>query len=184
MEGIVGIFRSRFAADSAVDGLREVGFPAERIAFMTPEISESELALIPTTDAEEPGIGKAISAYLGGVVGASGGLALGTAIAGSLVPGVSPVVAAGLAAGALFGAGGAAAGAAVGEGVERTLDTGIPRDDLPFYTELLKGGRSVVIAFADTKEMEQAAELVLRNHGAEDPAHARKRLEARRSEAA
>ena len=184
MEEIVGIFKSRATADAAVDGLRAIGFPAQRIAFMTPEITEFELARIPTTDAEEPGIGKVLIGYVGGVVGASGGLTLGTVIAGALVPGVGAMVAAGLAAGALFGAGGAAVGTAIGDEMERALDTGIPRDDLPFYAELLKQRRSVVIAFADSKEMEEAAHLVLKNHGAEDPAEARERLQQHRSKAA
>jgi hypothetical protein len=184
MEEIVGIFRSRASADAAVDALCAVGFGPERIAFMTPEITEAELARVPTTDAEAPGIGKALIGYVGGVVGASGGLALGTAVAGALVPGVGAMVATGLAAGALLGAGGAAVGAAIGDEMERTLDTGIPRDDLPFYAKLLKQGRSVVIAFADSKEMEEAAHLVLKNHGAEDPAQIRERLQEHRSKAA
>jgi hypothetical protein len=184
MEEIVGIFDSRAAADAAVDGLRAVGFSAQRIAFMTPEITEAELARVPTTDAEEPGIGKAITGYVGGVVGASGGLALGTVIAGALVPGVGAMLAAGLAAAALFGAGGAAVGTAIGNDMERTLDTGIPRDDLPFYGQLIQQGRSVVIAFADSNEMEEAAHLVMRNYDADDTSDARKRLQEHRSKAA
>ncbi len=184
MEEIVGIFQSRASADLAVDALRAVGFSPQRIAFMTPEITASELARLPTTDAEAPGIGKALTGYVGGVVGAGGGLALGTAIAGALVPGVGAMVAAGLAAGALLGAGGAAVGTAIGDEMERTLDTGIPRDDLPFYTGLLKQGRSVVVAFADSKELVQAGLLVLEKHGAEDPSDARKRLQEHRSKAA
>jgi len=184
MEEIVGIFQSRAAADAAVDGLLAVGFGPDCVAFMTPEITDSDLARIPTTDAEAPGIGKALTTYLGGVIGAGGGLALGSAIAGALVPGIGPILAGGVAAAALFGAGGAAAGSAIGEAAERKLDIGIPRDDLPFYAGILRQGQSVVIAFADSKEMVEAAHLVLQNKGAEAPSDARKRLQEYRSNAA
>jgi hypothetical protein len=95
MQSIVGTFRSRAAADRAVDGLRAVGLAPDRIAFVTPEIGAEELADLPTTNAEEPGIGKAITGYVGGVIGASGGLALGTVLAGALLPGVGPLIVAG-----------------------------------------------------------------------------------------
>src|SRR5581483_3877723 len=177
MEAVVGIFRSRAAADQAVDGLRGIGIPPERITFMTPETNERELAQIPTTNAEEPGIGKTISSYVGAAIGAAGGMALGGAVAGALAPGAGPVIAAGLGAAAILGAGGAAVGAEIGEETERTLDTGIPRDDLPLYRLLLTEGRSLVLAFLDSEEMEKAARLVMQNNGSEDLEEARTRFE-------
>ncbi|MGE0406091.1 MAG: hypothetical protein AB7O65_07320 [Candidatus Korobacteraceae bacterium] len=177
MEGIVGVFRSRASADQAVDGLRSVGFSPQQITYVTPETTDEELAEVPSMDAEERGIGKAISGYLGGLVGASGGLALGAVAAGALVPGVGPVIVAGMGGAALLGAGGVAAGAALGENIERNLDTGVPRDDLSLYSELLNQGRSIVIAFADTQEMKEAASLVLSNNGGEQLHEARQELE-------
>ncbi len=177
MEAVTGIFRSRAAADQAVDGLRGIGIPPERITFMTPETNERELAQIPTTNAEEPGIGKTISSYVGAAIGAAGGMALGGAVAGALVPGAGPVIAAGLGAAAILGAGGAAVGAEIGEEAERTLDTGIPRDDLPLYRRLLTEGRSLVLAFVDSEEMQKTARMVMRNNGSEDVEEARRRFE-------
>jgi hypothetical protein len=181
MQSIVGTFRSRAAADRAVDGLRAVGLAPDRIAFVTPEIGPEELADLPTTNAEEPGIGKAITGYVGGVIGASGGLALGTVLAGALLPGVGPLIVAGLGGAILLGAGGAAAGAALGERMEHTLDTGVPRDDLPLYAELLKQNRSLVFAFTDSEEMADTARLILRNNGGEEFDRTRAAMELHRT---
>jgi hypothetical protein len=65
--------------------------------------------------------------------------------------------------------------------MEHTLDTGVPRDDLPLYAELLKQNRSLVFAFADSEELADAARVVLRNNGGEEFDRTRATLELPRT---
>lgn len=108
-------------------------------------------------------------------------MGVGSGVASLLVPGVGAVFAAGIAAGALLGIGGAAIGAALGEESEKALDTGVPHDDVLFYRELLKQGRSLVVASVDSDELACAARAVLHQHGSEDVETARKEWDSQRS---
>ncbi len=184
METLVGIFDSRRAAAETVGGLRAVGLSGDDIVFITPEQTAEKLSSVPTTDAESPGMGEALTGYVGGVIGGGIGLGAGTAIASLLVPGVGTVMAIGIGAAALLGVGGAAAGAAIGEASEKAMDLGVPRDDILFYRELLKRGRSLVIASLDNEESAAAARAVLHNHGAEDVDAARREWHSSRSDQA
>ena len=154
---VVGIYASCAAADAAVRGLRTHGVSTDAIVRLASADAGTEA--IPTTDAEQPGMGTA----LGGVVGLSGGLFA----ASLLVPGVGAVSALGAAAVTLLGLGGTAAGSAIGHEIESSLDTGIPRDELFVYEDALRQGRAVVIVNA-TSEVEAAeARGVLTETGAE-----------------
>ena len=173
----VGIFSTRRSAEDTVSGLRAVGIAEDCIVFVT-LANQPMLSAVPTTDAESPGIGKTISGFLGGVIGGGVGMGVGSGVASLLVPGVGIVFAAGIAAGALLGIGGAAIGAKLGEESEKELDTGVPHDDVRFYRELLKQGRSIVVVSTDNEELATAARAVLHQHGSEDVATARKEWEA------
>jgi hypothetical protein len=168
METLVGIFNSRADAERAVEGLHAIGLSSDAIVFLTPGQSTEQLDSVPTTDAEAPGMGEALSGYVGGVIGGGIGLGAGAGLASLLVPGVGTVFAIGLGAAALLGLGGAAAGAAIGEASEKALDQGVPRDDVLFYRELLQRGRSLVVASVETDELAVAARAVLHEHGSED----------------
>lgn len=172
MEGIVGVFRSRVDAENAVRDLRRIGQPESSIVFLTPEASETDLARVPTTNAEEPGIGKAISTVVGGVIGTGAGLGLGSALASLVVPGVGPIFAAGLGAAALLGIGGAATGAAIGDSAEHAFDTGVPIDDLGRLRFLLKSGRTLVVVSAASRENEEQVRALFKSFGA-DPFYTR-----------
>ncbi len=184
MEPLVGIFNSRQAAEAAVQGLHAIGLKGDAINLLTPERKREELASVPTTDAESPGMGEVLSGYVGGVIGGGVGLGAGSAIASMLVPGVGTVIGIGIGAAALLGLGGAAAGAAIGHATEKALDKGVPRDDVSFYRELLKRGRSLVIASVESDELAAATHAVLQQHGAEDVDSARKEWQNRRDHAA
>jgi hypothetical protein len=184
MHTLVGVFNSRHAAEETVGGLRAVGLGDDSIVFLSPESSEQAVEMVPTTDAESPGIGKAISSYIGAVIGGGVGLGVGSGVASLLVPGVGVIYAVGIAAGALLGIGGAAIGAALGKETEEILDTGVPHDDVLFYRELLKQGRSLVVASTDNDELATATLAVLHQHGSEDVETARKEWETRRSDRA
>ena len=167
MEGIVGVFRARKDAEQAANDLRRLGYPDGSILFLTPQATDAELARVPTTTAESPGIGKAISRVVGAAIGGGAGLGIGSALAAMVVPGVGPILAAGIGAGALLGIGGAATGAAIGGASEEALDTGIPIDDVGRLRYLLKSGRTLVVVSADSKDKEQQAEALLKSFGAD-----------------
>lgn len=183
MQTVVGIFSSRNSAAAAVAGLRAIGLPEDSIVFLTPG-NQPDLSAVPTTDAESDGIGKAITGFVGGAVGGGVGMGVGSALASLFVPGVGIVFAAGIAAGVLLGIGGAATGAKLGEETEKALDTGIPQDDVLFYRELLKQGRSLVVVSTDSDELAALARAVMHEHGSEAVETARRGREASRERAA
>src|SRR5947209_4294892 len=112
MTTVAGVFRSQEPAGRAVASLRQAGL--RNISLFVPGAADMQVDAAPTSDTEQPGMGKAIGGVLGGALGLAGGLGLGTAAATILFPGVGPVVAIGLAAAAALGAGGAVGGAAAG----------------------------------------------------------------------
>ena len=81
MEPVVGIFSTRAEAENSIRQLQYAGIANNRINLLTPKSSEADIASVPTTDAEQPGMGEAIGGVVGGAVGAAGGLSLGTAAA-------------------------------------------------------------------------------------------------------
>jgi len=173
MKTVVGIFTSRIDAEQAIERLRALGIAEDRINYLTPGSSTAQLDDVPTTDAEQPGVGQALGGVVGGVTGASGGL-LGAAVASVFVPVVGPVTAIGLAAAALLGLGGAVAGVAAGGALDRALSEGLPKDELFIYNDALRQGRTVVIVVTDDAEEERAQEVLVQA-GAESLDAARER---------
>ena len=185
MESVVGIFHSVASAQQAVEGLLSTGVNRESIVFLSSESPEHSAVLVsteekfdrvPTTDAEDDGMGKAVGALMGGAVGASAGLAGGAAIASLLVPGVGPIFAIGLGAAAVLGLGGAAAGAKAGDVAEHAMEDGVPKDDVQFYHAALRRGHSLVIANVDSEEHLEKARKVFKQNGSEDVDALRKEL--------
>ncbi|HZQ70303.1 MAG TPA: hypothetical protein VFA68_17380 [Terriglobales bacterium] len=168
MQTLVGIFPGENQAGQAIQDLLSSGFSPKSVGFLTGENSQAKLAEMPTTDTERDGMGKSMGAFLGAVVGASGGLGLGSALASFVIPGVGPILAAGIGAAAVLGLGGAAAGAHLGEESEHALDLGIPRDDVFFYRDLLKRGRSLVVVNLNSQDEAETAEEIFRRAGAEE----------------
>ena len=182
MHTLVGIFRSRNLAETSVDALLKAGVPESSITFLTPDSGPREIEGVQTTDAEAPGMGKTMGAYLGGVMGAGAGLSLGSAVASLLVPGVGPIMAAGLGAAALLGLGGATVGGTLGHSSEDALDMGMPRDDVFFYRDLLKQGSSLVIVNTQTDDGAASVRSILDHKGAEDVDAARQQWRAQHPE--
>jgi hypothetical protein len=167
MEGVVGVFRSRTSAQDAWRELSSLGQPEASMILLTPETSDETIARVPSTPAEAPGIGKSITEVVGAAIGGGAGLAAGSALASLFVPGVGPILAAGIGAGALFGFGGAVAGAKLGEESERTLDQGLPEDDLLVMKRLLRDGRTVLVVNVNSPEGDEQARAVMTRHGSE-----------------
>jgi hypothetical protein len=175
METAVGIFSSPEPAQRAFQALRAAGISSDRLTLLTPGASERAVHGVPTTDTEQPGMGKAVGGVVGGVVGATTGLGLAEAAASLLIPGVGPVAAIGLAAAALLGAGGAVAGAAAGDALEDRLFRGLPKDEIYIYEDALRHGHSVLVAFARDEEQRDAVRATLEAEGAETVDAARER---------
>jgi hypothetical protein len=143
-----------------------MGIRDEQINFLTPGLSPAELGTVPTTDAEQPGMGPVLGGVVGGVTGASGGL-LGAAVVSAFVPGVGPVMAIGLVAAAILGVGGAVAGAAAGGALENALAVGLPKDELFVYEDALRQGRTVLIILTEQDAQADKVRDELAQAGAE-----------------
>jgi len=160
---VVGIFKTRQAATAAGNLLRAAGFEGDKVIILSPGTPDADIeAAVPTEDAEQPGMGKAIGSVVGGAVG----LGAGALIANLLLPGIGPVLAVtfGAAAGGL---GGAAAGAAAGGALENVLSIGVPKDEIFFYEDALRQGRSVVVGLSDDDDQIEAGRAALQKAGAE-----------------
>lgn len=174
MQSVVGVFDKQTVAQQAIETLVGRGLDRDSLTLASMQLStggedlDRKLQEIPTTDAEGDGMGPEMGAVLGGGIGASAGLAGGAALASVLVPGVGTIFLIGLGAAALLGAGGAVAGAAAGKTAEHALDIGVPRDDLRLYHDLLRRGRSLVIANVESDDQAVIVKEVLRAEGAED----------------
>lgn len=166
MKTVAGIFTSQAAAERAAEGLRSKGIAPEHINFLTPGASRAQLETVPTTETEQPGMGKAVGGLVGGAVGISGG-ALGLSAASAFIPGIGPVIAIGLAAEALLGVVGAIVGAVVGGAVENALSQGLPKDEIFVYEDALRQGRTVLIILTEDEAQAEAAREVLTQNGAE-----------------
>ena len=168
MRTVAGIFNSYQDASRAVENLRTIGISEDHISLLSPDTSSEELdAAVPTTETEQPGMGKALGGWAGGALGVAGGMHIGAAAASLFVPGVGPVIAAGIIGAALLGAGGAAVGAVAGDAIEDNIAEGLPHDELYVYEDALRQGRTVVIAVADDDAQGEAARSVMAQAGAQ-----------------
>src|ERR1035438_7609084 len=173
MKTVAGVFRLYQMARDAAGALRRSGFSENQVNLLSPASSEDKIHTIPTSGTEQPGVGGAIGGLLGGALGVAGGLELGMAAA-VLIPGVGPVLAFGLAGAALLGAGGAVGGAALGNAADDNSNEGVPSDEIFFYEDALRQGRSVVLVLAGDDSEEQRAHKLLADAGAESLDAARK----------
>src|SRR5687768_2434632 len=156
MESVVGLFESAERARRAAEAISRAGIPTERLSVLTPGSSEGEIhAKVPTSETEQPGMGKAVGGVVGGVFGATTGMGLGALAASLLVPGCGAVAAAELLGAALLGAGGIAGGAAAGGALEEKLSRGLPKDELYLYEHALGNGRSLVFALVEEEEADR-----------------------------
>ena len=165
METISGVFETRAAAERAVQDASKAGIPADKITLLTPgsvDHLDKEMTSVPADTTEQPGMGKAIGALLGGGVGITGGSLL---IA--LIPGVGPITAIGLLGAAIAGAAGATVGAAVGDKVEKSTIDGLPEDEIFVYEDALRKGRSVVVALAENDDSAKRLREIMKQEGAE-----------------
>lgn len=170
MESVAGIFDSRQDAEQAFSALKEsANFDRERLLLLTPDTIEKRIDEVPTDEGEQPGMG----ATIGGVVGGAIGLATGAALSNLVLPGVGPVLTLSLS--ATGGLGGAVLGATGGSATERALSNGLPKDEMFFYEDALRCGRSVVIANAESENVADAARAIMEHNHADSIDAARER---------
>jgi hypothetical protein len=167
METIVGIFASREDGERAAGQLRSIGISDNELTVLAPGTATDDIAQVRTTETEQPGMGKALGATVGGALGVAGGAQIGAAVASFFVPGVGPIIAAGLLGAALLGAGGAATGAAAGEAMEEGLAPELPHDELYVYEDALRKGNTVVIALAKDDDVVERGRRILNEAGAQ-----------------
>lgn len=106
-------------------------------------------------------MGKTIGALVGAVVGATAVLGLTVALqTGPLTTGTYLLAAVGA---VVVGIAGAFAGGAL----EDRLSPGLPKDEIYYYEEALRRGRSVVFVLAASRRQEEAARRVLGRAGAD-----------------
>lgn len=165
MPAVVGVFKSRSDAERGAAKLREIGIPSDGINLLTPHASEKELAAIPTSQGEQPGMIKTLGALAGGALGAG----IGEMVATMILPGVGLVLALGLAGGALLGAIG---GGTIGGEAEKTVFASLPEEELFVYEDALRRGRSLVIAQVED-DVSEAARGAFDDAGAESVDRAR-----------
>lgn len=164
MKTVVGIFATSSAAEQAAARLVEIGLPRTRVRLLTPDASERQVhTLVPVTETEQPGMGKA----LGGVVGFVLAATIAFGVLGALRGGFGQLSTAVLIGTLVIGLCGAVAGAFAGGALENRMSAGLPKDEIYFYEDALRAGRSVVFAFAADNTQEEAARLVLERAGAE-----------------
>ena len=155
METAIGVFSSRDNAEEAVKELRERSVPEESIVFLTRSENEAK------TVAKEVGV------FVGGFVGGAAGMTTGVVAATLLLPGVGTVFALGFGAAALLGLAGAGAGAAASSAAVGSADAPQPTtaekcsEDIAFFREVLKEGRSLIVVRTESKELATSACAVL-----------------------
>jgi hypothetical protein len=171
MKTIAGVFRSRQDAERAAAQIRDTAVGSDKVTILTPGQDESQLQSVPTVDAEQPGMGKAI----GAVLGASAGMTTGPLIAAAVIPGVGPITAVGLLGGALLAAAGGTLGGMIGKKAENSMTHGLPEDELFVYEDALRQGRSVVIALTDGDEAASLVRALFDAEGAESVDAAREK---------
>ncbi len=152
METAIGVFSSRDRAEEAVKELLAAKVPKESIAFLT--LSETEAK----------SVGKGFGATVGGFMGAATGMSAGVVAATLLVvPGIGQVFALGFGAAALLGLAGAGAGSAVGGAAAEHKAGPVPAadesasEDVAFFREVLKEGRSLIVVRTESHDTAAAA---------------------------
>jgi len=162
MEAVTGVFRSQADAKRAVEALRSTGIPSDNLTLLAPGNIKSELEAVPVESTEQPGMGKA----LGAVVGGAGGLST-AAFAAAVIPGVGIVSAIGLLGAAILTAAGAGVGSVAGGAMENRMTDGLPEDEIFVYEDALRKGFSVVVAMADDDASASRVRELLKTEGAE-----------------
>ena len=157
---VTGLFRTRVAAEAAVDAILKRGYTRDDISVLMSDATKNKEFAIETGTRAADGLG--IGAAVGGGVGAvlAAIAAVGTNV---LLPGLGLVVAGPLAA-ALAGAG---AGGAAGGLIGALVGAGIPEHRAKVYDASLRAGGILIGIESKTDEEGDQLEKLLADLGAE-----------------
>lgn len=151
---VTGLFKSKVAAEAAVDAVMKRGFTRDDISVLMSDATRSkEFALQTRTHAADGlGIGSAVGGAVGAVLAAIA--AVGTTL---FLPGINLVIAGPIAA-ALAGAG---AGGATGGVIGALIGAGIPEYRAKVYEAGLRGGGILIgVEARSDEEVERLEELL------------------------
>ena len=165
MEAVTGVFATCSAAESALQKVHGAGVPLDKLTLLTPGSTDhiaKEAEAVPVDAGEQPGMGNALGALLGGGVGFTAGSVLM-----AVVPGVGPVTALGLLGAGILGAAGAGIGAKVGGKAERATYEGMPEDEIFVYEDALRKGRCVLVTLVEGEPSTSTIRDILKGEGAE-----------------
>jgi hypothetical protein len=153
---IIGVFANTSDARSAIEQLRDCGFPASRVGILTHDRDGDEhVKSIKDLSGNEMGKGAAA----GAAVGASGGALWALGIAAGLLPAIGPVVAGGLLGAVLASAG---AGATLGAVAGSLVGLGIDDEEAAYYDEEFRRGNTIVVAQPENVEEMETARRIMR----------------------
>ena len=157
---VTGVFKTRVAAESAVDAIIKRGYTREDISVLMSDATKSKEFAIETRThaADGAGIGGAVGGAVGAVLAAIA--AVGTSLT---IPGVGLIVAGPLAA-ALAGMG---AGGAAGGLIGALVGAGIPEYRAKVYDASLRAGGILIGVESKSDEDADALEKLLEDLGAE-----------------
>src|ERR1700676_1381658 len=151
METAIGVFSSRERAEEAVRELLGRRVPEEPIIFLT------------RSEPESGTLGKHAGSTVGGLVGMASGMSSGVVAATLMLTGIGTVFALGFGAAALVGLAGAGGGAALGKAMTEGGDAPQPTpdekcsEDVLFFREVLREGRSLVVVRTESKDTASSA---------------------------
>ena len=151
---VTGLFRTRVAAEAAVDAFIKRGYTRDDISVLMSDATRSkEFALQTRTHAADGlGIGSAVGGTIGAVLAAIA--AVGTTL---FLPGINLVIAGPIAA-ALAGAG---AGGATGGLIGALIGAGIPEYRAKVYEAGIKGGGILIgVEARDDEDVNQLEDLL------------------------
>ncbi|MGD1900003.1 MAG: DUF2382 domain-containing protein [Phormidesmis sp.] len=168
---VVGVFRTRTAAEQAIDDLKAAGINMERVSVVAKdadEVSGVETGLDSETETvgNHADDGAKTGALTGGALGGIGGLLVGL---GTLaIPGVGPILLAGAEATAIATTlAGGAIGAAAGGLLGALVGLGIPEERARVYNDRVVAGHYLVMVNSVGADIDNA-EAILKRHGAEE----------------
>ena len=158
---VTGLFKSKVAAEAAVDAIMKRGFTRDDISVLMSDATRSkEFALQTRTHATDGlGIGSAVGGAVGAVLAAIA--AVGTTL---FLPGINLVIAGPIAA-ALAGAG---AGGATGGLIGALIGAGIPEYRAKVYEAGIRGGGILIGVEARSDEEIDRLEELLDELGADN----------------
>jgi len=158
---ITGLFKTRAAAEAAVDAVIKRGYTRDDISVLMSDATKNKEFAVQTRSHAADGLG--VGGVIGGTVGAV--LAAIAAVGASIaIPGLGGLVVAGPIAAALAGAG---AGGATGGLIGLLIGTGIPEHRAKVYETGVRGGGILLGIEAKSPEEVDKLETLLEDIGAE-----------------